>query len=306
MTAARKGLYKAEYEGQQAGGRLTPGEAPRYEAARDRLMRRLTEAMLVLASLEDEGGGKTSSWPSYIHDLADRAGQGEYEFGADTRPARFDPTPGQLSDFLPTMGLLDGLRPLFLRVLYLRAIGSYYGGWSFEAIGDRYGKTGQWAKEAYEAVVIQAARRCGVLPEAPEGWAVLVASVDYVGWRTFLTTAGDPAQQLRDLRAKSPIRISEAFALWTPGQPAAKRLAKAARKHLMGRVTHGSWHLVSADDMASLLIGEARAQQIAWIQESLPVPADGSGPHAALLRASLRDGMGDSQDAAETACDAHD
>ncbi|MGQ3018752.1 hypothetical protein [Phenylobacterium sp.] len=272
-AAVKSGMFKPGYEGVTPSSRLSPVEVAQFEARKDALVARLTDAMLTLSVLEaDDPSGKGSAWPAYVREFGDLTGRDEESLReAETRPARFAAKPHHLESLLPTLALLDGLRPVYLKVLFLRAIGSYYGGFSFPAIGDRFGKTGEWARHTYEAVVIQAARRDGLLAPEPAGWAVLVTGVRSGGWRSYVTTARDPSHQLRDLKAKSPIVLEDAFALWTAGQPVAQRLAKQARVHLLGRATHGSWHRISPDDMADLLITEARKIRAEWSIENLPL-----------------------------------
>jgi hypothetical protein len=255
-------LFKPGYEGDQPSHRITPVEQPVFAAGVSALERRLHGAMLTLSSLDASDGhsGAKSGWPAYVHEFEDLIGR-EKETAP---PPRYDPKPHELSGFLGDMALLDGLMPVYHKVLFLRAVGAYYGGWSFAEIGEKYGRSDVWAKATYQAVLIQAARRCGVLSPAPKGWAVLVAAVETAGLRTFLTTAADPQAQLRDLKAKSPVRLVSAFAFWVVDHAAAQRLAKAARKHFLGQVTHGSWHLIGPTEMADLLIGEARESGLTW------------------------------------------
>lgn len=291
MTGEIKtGLYRAGYDGPTASERVTPREKAAFTAALPRLIRRIHDAMLLLTVLDAHNpAGRGSGWPDYVHDFADKVAQAEIE--QEGRAKRFDPTRDQIDDFLPAMALLDGLRPIYHRVVFMRALGEFIGGrkdgWSFDSIGERYGRSGEWARTAYEAVMVQAARRAGLLSSEPRGWAVLVGGVEYAGARSFLTTAQDPATQARDLKAKSPIALVGAFAVWTPGQAAAKRLNKAVREALVGRFTHGSWALISLDEMLDLILEEARAARIDWSVETLPVGA-GGGPRARLLKVAAR------------------
>jgi hypothetical protein len=286
---ARAGLYRAGYDGATASDRVTPKERERFDQALPRLVRRLHDAMLLLTVLDAHNpGGRGSGWPDYVHDFADKVAQGEIE--QDARPKRFDPTRAQIDDFLPAMALMDGLRPIYHRVVFLRALGEFIGGradgFSFDSIGDRYGKSGEWARKAYESVLVQAARRAGLLTLTQRGWAVLLASVDYAGARTIITTAADPDTQLRDLKAKSPIAIEGAVAIWTPGQETAKRLSGDLRKALAGRFSHNAWARMGLDDMIDLTLDLARSARIDWTVEALAV--ERGGPRARLLKVAAR------------------
>ncbi len=287
--APKTALYRAGFDGPMASDRLTPREREPFDKALPRLRRRLHDAMLLLTVLDAHNpGGRGSGWPDYVHDFADKVAQSEIE--QEGQPKRFDPTRAQIDDFLPAMALLDGLRPVYHRVVFLRALGEFIGGrpdgFSFDSIGERHGKSGEWARKAYESVMVQAARRSGLLGAEPRGWAVLAASVDYGGARSCLTTAQDPAHQVRDLKSKSPIGLEGALAVWTPGQGAAKRLAHQVRQRLAGRFTHGLWARINLDDLLDLLLDEARAAGIVWSVELLSL--GGGGPRGRLLRVASR------------------
>lgn len=271
MSAVRKiEMFKPGYDGPRQEGRLTPLEATQYAAYVEPLRKRLYDAMLTLGALSSarpSGGGSTM--PEYIHEFADKVG-----WDAEDTPAvaRFIPTQAQIDDFLPALELLDGVSPVFLKVLALRAVGERIGGFSFKTIGERFGKTDVWAKRVHASVVVLAARRSGLLDPAPKGWAVVVVAVRTGGWRTYLTTARDPQAALYDLRAKSPLELEAAFAFWTAGKPEAARVVAEARKHMLGRVSHGSWHLMSPEDVADLLIEQQTGFGRPWELEALTLP----------------------------------
>lgn len=270
MSAARKiDMYKPGYEGPRAEGRMTPLEHERFVRFSEPLIKRLHDAMLTLGALSADRMGGGSTWPEYVHTFADRVG---WDAEVATPQVRFKPTSAQLDDFLPTMALLEGLSPAFTKVLALRAVGEKVGGFSYAVIGERFGRPEAWARRVYAAVVILAARRAGLLDPAPKGWAVVVAGVRMGGWKTYITTARDPQAALYDLRAKSPVEIESAFAFWTAGKPEAAHLAKRARANLLGRVSHGSWHLLSPEDMADLLMVEQTAAERPYEIETLPLP----------------------------------
>jgi len=287
MKAQRDPVFKEGYDGPQTAHQITPLEQEAFRAKGQFLQRRIHDAMLCLSSWDDHHLGGGSGWPAYVHEWSDLVGQEEVR--QVTRAARFQPTSQQHSDALRTLQLLDGLRPIYQKVAFLRAIGEFYGGMSFAAIGERFGRTEAWAMRTYEVVLIVASRRAGVLSAAPRGHAVLVASVHAGGHRTFLTTARDVEGQLRVLKANNALAIEEAFALWVAGKPVAQRLAKHARKHLIGQVTHGSWHLVSPDSMCDLLVEEARRIAAPFEIEELKATGP-SGPRLKLIRDSLLEG----------------
>lgn len=271
MSAARKiEMFKPGFDGERPSPQLTPLETEAYVRVAEPLIRRLHDAMLTLGALAAEGRSGGSSMPEYIHTFADKVG---WDPAEGPPQVRFRPTSAQLDDFLPTMQLLDGLSPAFLKVLALRAVGEKVGGFSYRAIAERFGKGEAWAKRVHAAAVVLAARRTGLLDPAPKGWAVLVAAAEVGGWRTYLTTARDPQQALYDVRSKSPIELSVAFALWVAGPPEAKTLAQTARKNLLGRVSHGSWHMIPPEDMADLLIDHQTQRARPWELEHLALPA---------------------------------
>ncbi|HCQ52704.1 MAG TPA: hypothetical protein DIV82_00395 [Brevundimonas diminuta] len=292
MTAARKiEMFKPGYEGPRTEGRMTPLEAQNYARHAEPLIKRLHDAMLTLGALSDENRGGGSTWPEYVHTFADKVG-----WDADSEPVklRYRPTAAQLSDFLPTLQLLDGLSPVFMRVLALRAVGEKVGGFSFAVIGERFGRTEAWARRVHAAVVILAARRSGLLAPAPKGWAIVIAGVRFGGWRSFITTARDPSAALYDLRAKSPVELEAAYAFWTAGKAEAAALAKIARQNMLGRVSHGSWHLMSPEDMADLLIEEQTRLERPYDLEPLSLPrATRTARNAARMMGAEVEGGGD-------------
>lgn len=272
MSPARKiEMFKPGYDGPRPSAQLTPLEQEAYARFSEPLIKRLHDAMLTLgAVMADSPETRGSTMPEYIHTFADKVGWGPEE---GPRQVRFQPTAAQHDDLLPTLALLDGLSPVFLKVLALRAVGERIGGFSYKAIAERFGKGEPWARRVYAATVVLAARRAGMLDPAPRGWAVVVAAARVGGMKTYITTARDPQQTLYDLRSKSPIELETAFALWVAGPPEAKALVAKARKNLLGRVSHGSWHLIPPEDMADLLIEEQTRVARPWEIEHLNLPA---------------------------------
>lgn len=270
MNAARKiEMYKPGYDGERPSGQMTQLEQAAYARFAEPLIKRLHDAMLTLGALAGERQGRTCSMPEYLHTFADKVG---WDPDEEPRVLRFQPTAAQHDDLVPTLQLLDGLSPVFLKVLALRAVGERVGGFSYKTIAERFGKGEPWARRVYAAVVVLAARRSGLLDPAPRGWAVLVAAARVGGWKTYITTARDPQQALYDIRAKSPVELEAAFALWTAGKPEAHALVTKARANLLGRVSHGSWHMLSPEDMADLLIEEQTRVGRPWEVEHLSLP----------------------------------
>jgi len=272
MNAARKTeMFKPAYQGDRPEGRLTPLEAEQYARFAEPLIKRLHDAMLTLGALSaDSPATHGSTMPEYMHTFADKVG-----WDPEEGPAilRFRPTAAQLDDFLPTVQLLEGVSADFLKVLTLRAVGERIGGFSYAVIAERFGRPEAWARRVYSAVIVLAARRSGLLAPAPKGWALVVVGVRRGGWLTYLTTARDPQAALYDLKAKSPLPLESAFAFWTAGKPEAAALAATARQNLLGRVSHGSWHLIPPQDMADLLIDEQTRVARPWEIEVLNLPA---------------------------------
>lgn len=271
MTAARRiEMFKPDFEGSRPSGQLTRLETEAYARFAEPLIKRLHDAMLTLGALNGERHSRGCSMPEYIHTFADKVG---WDPDEEPRVLRFQPTAAQHDDLIPTLQLLDGLSPVFLKVLALRAVGQRIGGFSYATIAERFGKGEPWAKRVYSAVVVLAARRAGLLDPAPKGWAVVVVAVRVGGWKTYLTTARDPQQALYDLRSKSPVELEAAFALWVAGKPEAHALVERARKDLLGRVSHGSWHIIPPADMADLLIDEQTRIARPWDLEPLNLPS---------------------------------
>lgn len=270
MTAPRKiEMFKTGFDGDRPSTQLTRLETEAYARFAEPLIKRLHDAMLTLGALNGERQQRGCSMPEYIHTFADKVG---WDPDEEPRVLRFQPTAAQYDDLIPTLGLLDGLSPVFLKVLALRAVGEKVGGFSYAVIAERFGKGEPWARRVYAAVIVLAARRAKLLDPAPKGWAVLVASARVGGWKTYITTARDPQQALYDIRAKSPVELEAAFALWTAGKPEATNLVQRARQNLLGRVSHGSWHIIPPEDMADLLIEEQTRVARPWELEHLNLP----------------------------------
>jgi len=288
MTAQSKSaLFKPGYQGAQPQARLTPDEVAPFDRQRLALVRRLHDAMLVLSTWDEHRMGSASSWPQYVREFSDLIG-----WDPADQPApqiRFDPTPEQQSDALKAMELLEGVRRVYQQVLFLRAIGEKFGGWSFATIGETYERSAAWAQQAYDAVLIQAARRCGILDAEPRGHAILVAALNVGGWRTNLAMAADPDVALRQVRVANALGLDEAFVFWVAGRPVAERLIKTARAKMRAHQTHGSWYLRHPDFVAEALISSAQEIRAAWSIEDRPVlRLSGGGPRLTIFKESMR------------------
>lgn len=288
MTAQSKSaLFKPGYQGPQPQARLTPEEVQTFDVKRQTLVRRLHDAMLVLSTWDEHRMGGSSSWPQYVREFSDLIGWDPADQPAPQM--RFDPTPEQQSDALKALALLDGVRRVYQQVLFLRAIGEKFGGWSFATIGETYDRSAAWAQQAYEAVLIQAARRCGILDPEPRGHAILVAALNAGGWRTNIAMAADPDLALRQVRVANALGLDEAFAFWVAGRPVAERVIKAARIKLRSHQTHGSWYLRHPDFVAEALISSAQEMRAAWTIEARPVlRQSGGGQRLTIFKESVR------------------
>lgn len=266
--------FKPGYEGERPSTRLTPPEKGAFLQAKAKLVTRLHDAMLSLGAL---GGtmdlGMGSGAPSYLAEFGDRVGE---EVGQPER-ARFRPTPAQISDMDAAFRLLDGLRPPWFKVVFFRAHHEFQrangeaGDWPWKAIGGRFGLSDRWAESAYDAALVQAARRAGILPLVAQDHAILICGAWVErAWLSSLGSSSDPRQDAANLRSKSPVRLEAATALWTSGRPVAKRIIEAAKPKLRNLLDHGAWYKASPDSLADVLIAEARALNLPWHMEDLP------------------------------------
>lgn len=267
--ARRPLMFKPGYEGPRPAPRLTPREAEDFAPKVQALTRRLHDAMLTLSTLRGAMTRGGSTWPDYVHEFSDKVGWDAVE---ELVHVPFRPTPDQLDDVSPTLALLEGVSPAFLKVLALRAIGERVGGFSFATIGERYGQTSAWARSVHTACIIVAARRSGLLDPAPRGWTLVVAGVRLGGWRTFLTTASNPASAIYDLKSKSPVELESASAVWVAGKPEAGALVARVRQELKGRNLHGGWHLIPPADLLDLIIVQQTQLERPYDLEALRLP----------------------------------
>lgn len=269
-------MFKPDYEGLRPSTVLTGPERQDLRAGKPDLVKRLHTAMLTMSVVDGSGprGFVTGSVPAHIVEFADRVGAEKVEA---PRP-RFKPTAGEVSDMDKALQLLEGLLPVYFKVVLLRALHEFSkecgepGDWPWESIGAMFGMSESWAKSAYGSAIVQAARRAGVLPPTSTDHAVLaVAAWVDRGWLTNLSTAPDPRQAASNLRTKSPVKIERAFALWVPGPPAAKRVFDEAKRQMRSQQSHGSWFKAHPDRVSDVLIQSAQAAEIGWMLDDLPI-----------------------------------
>lgn len=283
MNAQRRdrGMFKDDYDGPRLDGRVTAMEAEAFAAARGQLVSRLHTAMLTLSTLSGHNMGAASSWPSYVHEFSDIVGQEPDEHAPGPR---FQPDRTHHADMLEALKLVDGVRPKYLKTVFFRAMGEWFDllakaqgeeprqTWSWDTIGERLGYSGEWARGAYDSVMVQAARRSSLLEAVPSGHAVFMASVYHHGWRTYLSTAREPAQAFYDLNSKSPLELVEALAIWTPGEAAAKALIKDLRHEVQPFGIKGCWVQMGPEDLTMTCLRIARQRNIPWRQEAIGNP----------------------------------
>jgi len=274
VTASPDAMFKPGYEGDRLATTTTGPERQALRLARGQLIRRLHDAMMTMSVQPARGGLGLAAGgtPSHIVEFSDRVG----EERADPVPLPFKPTAAQVSDMGPALALLEGLRPAYFKVVFLRAVDEWArycgdrGPWPWAAIGGKFGMSDRWAEAAYDAAIVQAARRAGILPKVSTDYAILAASswVDH-GWMTNISTAADPRQALSNLRGKSPVRIEDAYAIWVAGQPVAKRVAEDLRRSMQNLCSHGSWFRAHPDTVSQRLIEIARSFDAGWVADEI-------------------------------------
>lgn len=269
-------MFKPDYDGDRTTARLTGPEKQTFRLNRAALTRRLHDAMLTL-SVQEVGGPSgyiIGGTPKYLVEFSDRVGEEQ----ALPPRARFKPTAAQVSDMPRALQLLDGLTRPFFKVVMLRAFHDFakdndeQGDWPWKKIGAQFGFSDRWAEGAYDAAIVQAARRSGLLPMTATDYGVLAVAVWHErGWLTNLSTAADPRQAVANLKTKSPIRLEEAYTIWTAGQPVARRIVDEVKPGIRGLLSHGSWYKLHPDALAESLIDRARQIGAAWLVEEIPL-----------------------------------
>lgn len=237
------------------------------------LVERIHRAMLTLRTLPKVSApGFGVAWPDYIQEFSDAVGVEKQD-----APIRFRPTRGDHDDMLAALQLLEGLRPEYFHVVLLKAAGDFFGRISWADIGDQFGRSEAWARDAYDRAIIQAARRVGIAPVAPEDYAVLCASVlsDQV-FLTWIGTTKNPRQTLYDLKHKNALPVVDAFAVWVPGKPIAKRISEAARALHGHQRLRGAWFMANPFDVEDTILTQAIHANAAWKVESLASVLEGA------------------------------
>lgn len=270
-------MYKPGYEAHRPSIVLSGPEKSVFLQGKHELVQQIHSAMLTLSVQRAplRLGVKTGSVPAHIVEFGDRVGEEE---GHAPRVI-FEPTPIQVSGYLTTLGLLEGLSQPWFWTVYLRALHEFAkdsgerGDWSWEKIGRKFGLSASWAESAYTAAIVQAARRSGLLPMVSRDHAVVVAGVwtGPKGWLTHIASAENPRLAIANLKGKSPILLEQAAAVWTIGKPVAQRLAEAARKAIPGLRSHGSWYKAHPDVVIDNLTEIARDIGAEWLIEDFAI-----------------------------------
>jgi hypothetical protein len=273
MTKTTATMFKPGYDGDRPSTRTTAPERQMLRQGKPDLVRRLHDAMLTL-SVQGRAGpaGVKSNCPAYLVEFADRVGA---EQEAPPR-ARFRPTAAQVSDMPKALALLDGLTRPHFQVVLLHALDEFSredggeGDWPWKKIGERFGFSDRWAEGAYEASIIQAARRAGVIPMNQTDYAVLIAGVWHErAWLTNLSTTADPRMAVANMKAKSAIPPAKASAIWLAGPPVAKRIASDLKRDLTNLHSHGSWLKHHPDTLTDLVVKKAREIGAEWMIEDI-------------------------------------
>jgi hypothetical protein len=261
-------LFKPGYEGHRPSAQLSGPEKQTLRLNRAELVRRLNEAMLCLSVAEGTGNlGIRAGTPTAMREFSDLIGR---DRDAAARP-RFRPTAAQIDAMDPTLKLLDGLTRTHFKVVFLRALDSFDAQWPWAKIGGFFGMSDRWAESAYDAALVQAARRAGILPMTTAEFAILVCSVwrsaipvHERGWMSHITTSANPRQETSNLRGKSPLKLEAATALWVAGPPLAKRIVAETKPRFAGRASHGAWYKAPPEDVLDQLIITAREIGAEW------------------------------------------
>lgn len=270
-------MFKPEYDGERPSPTLTGPEKNQMRLVKSAVIDRLHTAMLTL-NVQPRSGPRANlagGSPPYIVEFSDRVGA-ELE---EPRRARFEPTTADVSDMVPALALMDGLSRPFFKAVMLRALNEFAvekgetEPFPWDVIGQECGGlSARWAEDAYNAAIIQAARRAGLLPKVSRDYGIVAVSVWMAqGWLTNLATASDPRNAVAKMKATSPLRPDQAFALWVPGQLHAKRLVETVRPQLRGLHSHGAWFKVHPDVLAEQIIDAARGLGVDWTYEEIAV-----------------------------------
>lgn len=270
-------MFKPEYEGERPKATLSGPERNLHRLVKHAVIDRLHTAMLTLNVLPGAGprANLAGGSPPYIVEFSDRVSS-EIE---EPKRARFEPTAADVSDMTPALALMDGLHRPFFKVVMLRALNEFAVSegesepFPWDVIGEECGgMSGKWAEDAYNAAIVQATRRAGLLPMVSRDYGVVAVAywVDR-GWLTNLSTAADPRNSVSVQKAKSPVRPEQAYAVWVPGQLQARKIVEAVKPHLRGLHDRGAFYKVHPDVLAERIIDAARAIGSDWILEDIAV-----------------------------------
>lgn len=270
-------MFKPEYEGERPKATLTGPEKNQYRLIKRAVIDRLHTAMLTLNVMPRAGprANLAGGTPPYIVEFSDRV-SAEIE---EPKRARFEPTAADVSDMLPALALMEGLHRPFFKVVMLRALNEFAVSkgetepFPWDVIGEECGgMSGRWAEDAYDAAIIQAARRAGLLPMVSRDYGIVVMAV-WVdrGWLTNLSTSSDPRNTISKLKSTSPVRPEQAFTIWVASRDEAARVLDLVRPQLRGTHSHGAWFKVNPDVLADRIIEGARSIGAGWTFEEVAV-----------------------------------
>jgi hypothetical protein len=270
-------LYKPDFDGERPNATLSGPERNQHRLVKRAVIDRVHRAMLTLNALPRVGpkANLAGGTPPYIVEFSDRVGA-ELE---EPKRARYEPSATDVTDMVPALELLKGLSRPFYKVVMLRALNEFAVDegetepFPWDVIGEEAGgMSGKWAEDAYNAAIVQATRRAGLLPMVSRDYGI-VAVAFWVerGWLTKIATASDPRQAVSNAKASSPVKPDQAFALWVPGQMHAKQIVDATRPQLRGLHGHAAFYKVHPDVLSEQLIEAARGLGVAWTYEDIAV-----------------------------------
>lgn len=269
-------MFKPEFEGERPKSTLSGPEKQQLRLVKAEVIDRLHAAMLTLSVLQGAGPAqlRAAGCPPHLVEFSDRVG----EEAAEAPRIRWEPTAAQVSDMPKALALLDGLRKPYYTVVKLRALEVFArendasSPWPWGKIGEVFGLSGRWAEDIYDAAIIQAARRAGLLPMVSADYGILVSGawVDRA-WLTNLSTASDPRAAVANLKIKSPVRLEQAVILWVAGSPLAKRIVDSIKPTVRGALSHGSWYKLHPDVLTNDVVDAARAIGADWLIEDVAV-----------------------------------
>lgn len=268
-------MFKPDYDGERPVTTLTGPERQMVRQAKHAVVDRLHRAMLTQCAIDGEGPlGLSNGGVDYIVEFGDRVGEEQEE----RQRAKFRPSPLDVDDMPRALALMNGLRKTYYTVVKMRALDEFAreegetGPFPWDVIGDVFGLSARWAEDAYDAAIVQACRRAGILPMKQLEHGLTIFAVWAVGgWITNVGTAQDPRAAVANLKAKSPVKPEMAFAIWVAGPPVAKRIFDALKLELRGLHSHGAWYKAHPDVLAEKIVGLARDINADWMIDDIPV-----------------------------------